>query len=104
MSATTHFPVLTPQEAAELIDHGAKVGIGGFTGAGTIKATGRALAARATAEHEAGRPFQIRILSGSSTGHSVDGALAAANAISAPQLKVSPSHACGHHVIRFMNG
>ena len=30
--------------------------------------------------------------------------VAAANPSRAPQLKVSPNQACGHQVIRFMNG
>ena len=76
------FPILTPDEAAALIRHGDTIGFGGFTAAGSPKAIPRALAARASAEHAAGRPFQVRVLTGASTGRSLDGALAAADAIS----------------------
>src|SRR5579859_3121184 len=40
-----------------------------------------ALARRAGAEHDAGRDFQIGVLTGASTGPSLDGALAKAEAI-----------------------
>ncbi|MEA2738054.1 MAG: hypothetical protein QOH05_1361 [Acetobacteraceae bacterium] len=76
------FPVLTAEEAAALIADQDTIGFGGFTAAGSAKAIPRALALRAEAEHAAGRPFKVRVLTGASTGKSVDGALAAANAIS----------------------
>lgn len=76
------FPVLTPDEAASLINHGSNIGFSGFTPAGAAKAIPLALAARAEAEHTAGRPFQVGVLTGASTGPSLDGALARANAIS----------------------
>jgi len=76
------FPVLTAEEAAELIHHGQTVGFSGFTPAGAAKAIPVAIAARAEAEHGAGRDFKIGVLTGASTGKSLDGALAKANAIS----------------------
>ena len=76
------FPVLTAQEAAVLIGDGDTIGFGGFTAAGSAKSIPRALAKRADAEHAAGRPFKVRMLTGASTGKSIDGALAAADAIS----------------------
>jgi propionyl-CoA:succinyl-CoA transferase len=76
------FPVLTADEAAALIDDRNTIGFGGFTPAGSAKAIPRALALRAEVEHAAGRPFKVRVLSGASTGKSVDGALATADAIS----------------------
>ena len=76
------FPVLTAEEAAELIHHGQTVGFSGFTPAGAAKAIPVAIAARAEAEHAAGRDFKIGVLTGASTGKSLDGALAKANAIS----------------------
>jgi propionyl-CoA:succinyl-CoA transferase len=76
------FPMLAPEEAASLIDNGNTLGFGGFTPAGSAKAIPRALARRADAEHEAGRPFKVRVLTGASTGVSVDGELAKADAIS----------------------
>ena len=51
-------------------------------GIGVEDRDARALALRAEAEHAAGRPFKVRVLSGASTGKSVDGALATADAIS----------------------
>jgi len=81
-SAPTRFPILTASEAAAFINHGETVGFSGFTPAGTPKAIPRALAARATAAHDARQPFQIGVVTGASTGPAIDGALAAANAIS----------------------
>ena len=75
------FPVLTAAEAASLIDHDDVIGFGGFTPAGSPKAVSRELAARAIAEHEAGRPFSIGVITGASTGPSLDGVLAASDAI-----------------------
>src|SRR3954451_16461298 len=75
------FPTLTAEEAADLIPHGATIGCSGFTPAGSAKAVPRALAARARREHAAGREFQVGVLSGASTGPSLDGALAEARAI-----------------------
>ncbi|MCC5839308.1 MAG: succinate CoA transferase [Opitutales bacterium] len=75
------FPELTAEEAASLIQNGQTLGFSGFTPAGAAKAVPRAIAARAMAEHAAGRPFRIGVVTGASTGESLDGALAAADAI-----------------------
>jgi len=75
------FPVLSPEECAALIQHGQTIGFSGFTAAGSPKVIPRAIAARAKVEHAAGREFQIRVLTGASTGPSLDGALAEAEAI-----------------------
>jgi succinate CoA transferase len=75
------FPELTAEEAATLIHHGETIGFSGFTPAGAAKAIPRAIAARAKAEHQAGRPFQIGVITGASTGESLDGALAEAEAV-----------------------
>lgn len=75
------FPVLTAEEAAAMIDHGATIGFSGFTPAGSPKAIPLALAHKAQAEHDAGRPFHVGVLTGASTGPSLDGALAKAEAI-----------------------
>ena len=75
------FPELTAAEAAELMDDGQTVGFSGFTPAGAAKAVPRAIAERATNEHEAGRPFKIGVVTGASTGASLDGALARAEAV-----------------------
>ncbi|WP_404425179.1 succinate CoA transferase [Nibricoccus sp. IMCC34717] len=76
------FPVLTAAEAASLLRHGDVVGFSGFTAAGSAKAVSRAIAARAREEHTAGRPFKIGMVTGASTGPSLDGELAKADAIS----------------------
>jgi acetyl-CoA hydrolase len=76
------FVTLTADEAAALIQNGQTLGVSGFTPAGAAKVVPRALAARARAEHEAGRPFKVAIVSGASTGDSLDGELARADAIS----------------------
>src|SRR5262245_65287141 len=82
MSAGNPFPTLTAEEAAELIPHGATVAFSGFTPAGGAKEVPMALAARARRLHDAGQPFQVRVLTGASTGPSLDDALAEADAIS----------------------
>ena len=76
------FPLLSAEEAAAMIEHGQTVGFSGFTPAGAPKAIPMAVAERAIAEHQAGREFQIGVLTGASTGISLDGALAKADAIS----------------------
>jgi succinate CoA transferase len=73
---------LTAAEAAALIENGQTIGFSGFTPAGSPKAVPTALAQRAEAEHAAGRPFKVGVLTGASTGPSLDGALTKANAIS----------------------
>src|ERR1022692_1627865 len=75
------FPVLTAAEAASLIHHGQNVGFSGFTPAGAPKAIPLAIAERAIAAHNAGQEFQIGVLTGASTGPSLDGALSKAKAI-----------------------
>jgi len=76
------FPILTAEEAADLIAHGATIGFSGFTPAGAAKAIPKALGEKAKREHAAGRDFKVTVLTGASTGRSLDGALAAAEAIS----------------------
>lgn len=82
MMPTLPFPQLTPEEAAGEIHNGQLVAFSGFTPAGAAKATPRALAERASAEHDAGREFRIRVLAGASTGEDIDERLGAADAIS----------------------
>jgi acetyl-CoA hydrolase len=76
------FPILTANDAADLIPHGATIGFSGFSPAGAAKAIPRALAAKAMREHAAGREFKVAVLTGASTGPSLDGAMARAEAIS----------------------
>ena len=75
------FTRITAAEAASLIKHGDNIALSGFTPAGTAKVTTAELAKIAHAEHEAGRPFQVGILTGASTGASCDGCLSEENAI-----------------------
>jgi acetyl-CoA hydrolase len=82
MTSTKRYPVLTPEEAVTLIPNGATVSFSGFSPAGAAKVIPRALAARARQEHEAGRPFKVRVLTGASSGDSIDNELAKAEAIS----------------------
>lgn len=76
------YPVLTPEEAASFIQHGNTVAFSGFSPAGAAKAVPVALARRAIQEHEKNRPFKLRILTGASSGQSVDDELAKADAVS----------------------
>ena len=76
------FPLLTAEEAAGHIRHGQTVGFSGFTPAGAAKAIPQAVARHAEEEHAAGREYKIGVLTGASTGPSLDGALAKAHAIS----------------------
>src|SRR5690606_7432149 len=76
------FPDLSADEAAAFISDGMTLGFSGFTPAGACKAVPRALAQRARSEHDAGRPFKVGVITGASTGESLDGELARANAIS----------------------
>lgn len=78
---TQGFPSLTAAEAAQLINDNDVIGFGGFTPAGSPKAISREIAQRAVAEHEAGRPFSIGVITGASTGPSLDGVLAKSDAI-----------------------
>lgn len=72
---------ITAVEAASMIKNGENIALSGFTPSGAAKATTKVLAKIATAEHEAGRPFQVGIFTGASTGQSTDGDLANAQAI-----------------------
>lgn len=76
------FPRMTSEEAAAQIPNGATVAFSGFGPAGAAKVVPRALAARAAQIHQKGQPFKIRVLTGASTGESIDEALAKAEAIS----------------------
>jgi len=72
---------MTAEEAAKFVKNGDNVGFSGFTAAGSPKEIPTAIAKFAEAEHAAGRPFQIGVYTGASSGDSLDGALARAKAI-----------------------
>lgn len=78
---STAYAQLTAVEAAELIRDGDTVAFSGFTPAGAPKEVSKAIAARAIALHSAGQPFKIGVMTGASTGKSLDGALAKADAV-----------------------
>ncbi|MDR0812160.1 MAG: acetyl-CoA hydrolase/transferase family protein [Paludibacter sp.] len=75
------FQFLTAEQAAEYINNGDIVGFSGFTPAGSPKAVPAAIAQRAEKLHAEGKDFKIGIYTGASTGDSLDGALARANAV-----------------------
>lgn len=81
MNVMTGFKEMTAAEAAAIIRNGDTVGFSGFTPAGAAKVIPKALAAHARAEHEAGREFKVGVVTGASTGDSLDGELARADAI-----------------------
>ena len=75
------YPMLTAEEAAALVQHDEIIGFSGFTPAGAAKVIPTAIAAKARVEHAAGRPFKVGVITGASTGPSLDGELARADAI-----------------------
>lgn len=72
---------LTSAEAAAQIQNGQTVAFSGFTAAGAAKVVPAAIAERAGRMQASGRPYGIRVLSGASTGKSLDGTLARARAV-----------------------
>lgn len=76
------FPFITAEQAADLVKNGDSISFSGFTAAGTPKVVAPAIAAKARKEHEAGRPFKIRLFTGASTNDYIDGELARAEAVS----------------------
>ncbi len=75
------YPILTADEAAALIQHNEVIGFSGFTPAGAAKVIPTAIAQKARVEHAAGRDFKVGVITGASTGPSLDGELAKADAI-----------------------
>lgn len=72
---------ITADEAASIVKDGDNVGFSGFTPAGSPKVIPSAIAKKAEEEHAKGNPFMIGILTGASTGDSLDGALTRAKAV-----------------------
>ncbi|MEL4356806.1 MULTISPECIES: acetyl-CoA hydrolase/transferase family protein [unclassified Luteococcus] len=73
--------VMSADDAAQFVEHGARVGMSGFTGAAYPKALPTAIANRAREAHQAGREYQIDLFTGASTAPDCDGVLAEANAL-----------------------
>lgn len=69
------------EEAAALIEHGANVGMSGFTGSGYPKAVPGALAERIASFHAAGDPYRVSLWTGASTAPELDGVLADADGV-----------------------
>ena len=72
---------MTAEQAAELIQNGDVLGMGGFTATGVPKSVPFALAQRAERLHAEGKPFRVGLETGASMGDSCDGALARAHAV-----------------------
>src|SRR5262245_4801786 len=75
------YPKLTAAEAARHIHNGQTVGFSGFTAAGAPKVVPKAIADRARQTHSEGKPYRIGVMTGASTGKSLDGELAKAEAV-----------------------
>ncbi len=82
MSIVKHYPKISPEEAVSHIFHGATVAFSGFTNSGAAKVIPRAIAQHAHTLHEKSKPFKIRVLTGASSGASIDEPLALEKAIS----------------------
>jgi succinate CoA transferase len=76
------YPILTAEEAVQHIHDGDTVAFSGFSPAGAAKCVPRALAERALSYHAAGKPFKVCVLTGASSGDSIDEDLARAKAVS----------------------
>jgi acyl-CoA hydrolase len=72
MSAFQKYPKLTAEEAAELIDHKETVAFSGFTAAGAAKAVPMAIADRAKQIYTKGDEYWLRVITGASTGKTID--------------------------------
>ena len=76
------YPSISAEEAASNIPSGATVAFSGFSSAGAAKPVPRAIAQQARNFHRRGDSYRIRVLTGGSTGKSIDEELAGAEAIS----------------------
>jgi succinyl-CoA:acetate CoA-transferase len=81
MPAALRAKIMSADDAAALVPHGANVGMSGFTGSGYPKAVPQALARRIEAAQARGEPFRIGVWTGASTAPELDGALAKVNGI-----------------------
>ncbi|WP_298240532.1 acetyl-CoA hydrolase/transferase family protein [uncultured Bradyrhizobium sp.] len=73
--------IMSADEAATLVPHGANVGMSGFTGSGHPKAVPMALARRIEQTHARGDQLRIGVWTGASTAPELDGALAKVDGI-----------------------
>lgn len=77
----SRYKFVTADEAAVYVNNGDAVGFSGFTPAGCPKEVPTAIAKKAEELHAQGKEFKIGVYTGASTGDSLDGALARANAV-----------------------
>lgn len=73
--------IISAQEAASHVKNGDNVAFSGFTPAGSPKVVAGVIAAIAKEEQAKGNEFKIGIITGASTGDSLDGELVRANAV-----------------------
>lgn len=73
--------VMSADDAAGLVGDGTRIGMSGFTGAGSPKAVPMALARRIADVHASGRHFAVSVFTGASTGPDLDGILAATHGV-----------------------
>jgi succinyl-CoA:acetate CoA-transferase len=81
MSAAFRSKIMSAEQAAALVPHGANVGMSGFTGSGYPKAVPLALARRIEDAQARGEQLRIGVWTGASTAPELDGALAKVNGI-----------------------
>ena len=84
------FPIISSEEAASYIHDGAMVALSGFANAGTAKLVPRAIAKQAREIHSTGKPYKIRLLTGSSSGNNIDEELASLKSASNRPLACPP--------------
>lgn len=81
MLKNTPYSIMSAQEAIADVKDGMTIAFSGFSPAGSAKVVPRALAEHARAIHQKGQPFKLRVLTGASSGSSIDDLLARAGAI-----------------------
>ena len=75
------YPILSPEEAAALINDGECVGLSGLTQAGAVKLLPGALAARAERMRAEGRPFRLTVMTSGTPNAGVDDVMAHAGVV-----------------------
>lgn len=80
-SSALRSKIMSADDAAALVPHGANVGMSGFTGSGYPKAVPMAMARRIDQAHARGEEFRIGVWTGASTAPELDGALAKVDGI-----------------------
>ncbi len=81
MLRNTPYSVMSAREAVAGVKDGDTIAFSGFSPAGSAKIVPTALAERAQVLKQQGEPFKLRVLTGASSGRSIDDLLARAGAI-----------------------